>query len=133
MRLAYVDHCADLLSRLNPTKRGPSSSTRCGEAISITPKNPRCAKRCEHHGYGPAKVVCSYLITNGATEFSDNNAKAAVECLSTKTQFAPLTQLNTLSISFQYGTETRGALVDVNYSQDKELGGMVLSVVAQGY
>ena len=91
------------------------------------------AKRCEHYSYGPAKEVCSYLVTNGATEFSGNNAKDAVACLSTKTQFAPRTQLHALSMSFQYGTETRGELVDVDYSEDKELGGMVLSVVAQGY
>jgi hypothetical protein len=91
------------------------------------------AKRCEHDNYKPAKSVCTYLMEHGATEFSGNNAKAAVTCLSSKTQFAPRTQLDAISLSLMYGTENRGDNVDVEYTDDKELGGMVLSITVRAY
>jgi hypothetical protein len=91
------------------------------------------AKRCEHNDYEPAKKVCAYLIQHGATEFSDIDAKAAVTCLWPQTRFTPRTQVHALSLSSNYGTDDRGSNVDVEYVQDNELGGMVLSITARGY
>lgn len=91
------------------------------------------AKRCDHGGYEPAKAVCEYLMEHGATEFSGNNAKAAISCLSSQTRFAAGMQIHAVSVSFSVGTENRGSLVDVEFTEDVALGGMVLSITADGY
>jgi hypothetical protein len=91
------------------------------------------AKRCEHGGYDPAKAVCDYLMAHGATEFSGNNAKSAVSCLSKHTRLAAGMQINSISVSFSVGTESRGSLVDIDFVSDAEIGGMVLSITADGY
>ena len=90
------------------------------------------AKRCEHGDYDPAKAVCDYLMEYGMTEFSGNNAKAAISCLS-KSRFATGMQINAISISITVGTENRGSLVDVEFAEDTSVGGMVLSITADGY
>lgn len=91
------------------------------------------AKRCEHHDYGPAKSVCAYLMEHGAVEFSDWNFKDAVTCLSGKTQLDPRLSFSTAAISLRYGTDDRGANVDLEFVEDSQDGGMVLKVTAAGY
>jgi hypothetical protein len=91
------------------------------------------AKRCDHGGYDPAKAVCAYLMEHGATEFSGNNAKSAVSCLSSQTHVAAGMQIHSVSVSFSVGTESRGSLVDIEFVEDTILGGMVLSITADGY
>lgn len=91
------------------------------------------AKRCDHGGYEPAKTVCGYLMEHGATEFAGNNATAAVSCLSTETRIPLSMQIRAFSVSFSVGTESRGSLVDVEFTEDVNLGGMVLSITADGY
>jgi hypothetical protein len=91
------------------------------------------AKRCDHGGYEPAKAVCEFLMEHGATEFSGNNAKAAIACLAGQTRIAAATQLHAISISFSVGTKNRGSLVDVEFTEDASLGGMVLLITADGY
>jgi hypothetical protein len=91
------------------------------------------AKRCDHGSYEPAKAVCEYLMEHGATEFSGNNAKAAVSCLSAQTRIAAGMQIHAVSVSFSVGTENRGSLVDIEFIEDIDLGGMVLSITADGY
>ena len=91
------------------------------------------AKRCENGGYDPAKAVCDFLMEHGATEFSGNNAKSALSCLSAKSPFAAGMQIHAISVSITVGTENRGALVDVDFAEDTSIGGMVLSITADGY
>jgi len=91
------------------------------------------AKRCIHNGYEPAKAVCAYLMQNGAVEFSGNNAKSALMCLSRKTHFADRLVLDGIELSLTYRTDDRGSNVDIKYSHDEKLGGMVLSITARGY
>ena len=91
------------------------------------------AKRCIHNGYEPAKAVCAYLMQRGAVEFSGNNAKSALVCLSRKTHFADRLGLDRIELSLTYGTDERGSNVDIKYSPDEKLGGMVLSITARGY
>jgi len=91
------------------------------------------AKRCMHFDYGPAKVVCVYLMENGATEFAGNNAKDAIRCLSKTTRFADRLALDGIQISFSYGSDERGSNIGLQYSEDPHLGGMVLSITASGY
>lgn len=91
------------------------------------------AKRCEHNGYEPAKKVCAYLMEYGATEFAGNNAQDVISCVSSKTRFAPRTQLHAISLSLLYGTKNRGDNVDIEYTEDKELGGMVLLITVRAY
>jgi hypothetical protein len=91
------------------------------------------AKRCDHKGYEPAKAVCEYFMEHGATEFAGNNAKDAVMCLSERTRFADRMQLDGIELSLTYGTKERGSNVDIRYSPDGHLGGMILSITARGY
>jgi hypothetical protein len=91
------------------------------------------AKRCDHDGYAPAKAVCDYLMQNGAVEFSGNNAKHALVCLSPRTRFAPGVSLDRGDFSLSYGSPVRGSNITVEFTQDKTLGGMVLRVAADGY
>ena len=90
-------------------------------------------KRCEHYAYDPARAVCAYLMEHGAVEFAGENAKVAISCLSAKTRFSSGTELHAISFSLSYGTDNRGSNVEIEYSQDFELGGMVLAITANGY
>ena len=87
------------------------------------------AKRCNHFGYGPAEAVCTYLMEHGATEFSDNNFKRAVVCLSPKTQFDSGLSVSSAAMSHSYGKSD----VSLEFSEDSQIGGMVLKVAADGY
>jgi hypothetical protein len=91
------------------------------------------AKRCKHYGYEPAKSFCSYLLKEGAVEFSDRNFKRALSCLSSKTQLDSRISFSNASISTHYGTENKGSLVEIEYKEDKKIGGMVLRVIVEGY
>jgi hypothetical protein len=91
------------------------------------------AKRCSHNDYVPAMKVCDYLMEHGSTEFASANVKNAITCLSRKTRFAPLLELNTGEFSFGYGSPNRGALIDISLRDDQEIGGMVFQLAADGY
>jgi hypothetical protein len=107
--------------------------TSWGKNFTDSDEPAMYAKRCDHDGYEPAKKVCAYLVKFGATEFSGNNAKAAIACLSSRTLFPRRSQLQAISLSMTYGTDNRGDNVDVEYAEDYELGGMVLSITVRGY
>jgi hypothetical protein len=89
-------------------------------------------KACEHNEYVPAKVLCAYLMENGAVEFAGENVKSVISCLSPKTHF-PSGILHAISYSLTVGTDNRGSHVKIEYSKDERLGGMVLSITADGY
>jgi hypothetical protein len=89
-------------------------------------------KACEHNQYGPAKRLCAFFMESGAVEFAGENAKSVISCLSSKTHF-PSGILHGISYSLTFGTHNRGSNVDIEYSQDEQLGGMVLSITAKGY
>ncbi len=91
------------------------------------------AKRCNHFGYGPAESVCAYLIEHGATEFSGNNFKRAVMCLSPKTRLDSGLSVSGATMSLTYGSPDRGAHVSLEFSEDSQIGGMVLKLAADGF
>lgn len=91
------------------------------------------AKRCEHDGYDPAKAVCAYLVEHGSTEFTWINVKDAISCLSRKTKFEPSLRVNSGDFSFTYGSEHRGALIDISFNEDPHIGGMAFKLAADGY
>jgi hypothetical protein len=91
------------------------------------------AKRCNHFDYGPAKPVCAYLMEHGAIEFSDNNLKRIIMCLSPKTRFDSDLSVSSAVMSLTYGSDDRGALVSLDFAEDSQVGGMVLRVKADGY
>jgi hypothetical protein len=107
--------------------------TSWGENFKDTTEPAFFAKRCVHDGYEPAKKVCDYLVEHGSTEFAGANVKDAISCLSKKTQFAPLMQLDSGAFSFSYGSDNRGALIDITLQQDAEVGGMAFRLEADGY
>jgi hypothetical protein len=90
-------------------------------------------KRCVHNGYAPAKAVCDNLMHFGSVEFPGSNAMQAIMCLSQKTQFAGRFQLQRIDAEFDRGTANRGVSITVRLDEDKELGAMVLRVIADGY
>jgi hypothetical protein len=89
-------------------------------------------KACDHNAYEPARAVCAYLMESGAVEFSGLNAMSAIECLSPRTRFAK-GRLHSIAYSVSFGTDDRGAQMDIDYSWDEQLGAMVLSIKANGY
>ena len=91
------------------------------------------ARRCEPHGYAPAEKVCAYLMESGSTEFSGENVKDTIACLSRKTRFDPRLSLNEANFDFNYGSESSGALINITFKEDPAVGGMALRLVADGY
>jgi len=91
------------------------------------------ARRCDYAGYEPGKALCAYFMEYGSVESPGYNAKHVIACISPKTRFAPGTWLYAISFGTKVGTETRGSRVDVVLAEDKELGGMSLSIKVTGY
>lgn len=91
------------------------------------------ARRCDFGSYEPAKALCQYLMQFSSIESPGHNAKNVIACLSPKTRFAPGTWIYAISFATKVGTETRGSRVDVVLSEDKEVGGTVMSIKAKGY
>jgi len=91
------------------------------------------AVRCNHNGYAPAQAVCAYLVKNASIEFAGSNAKRAISCLSPHTIFGPHVDFNQGDFSLSYGTPDRGSLVAVKLYEDTQLGGMALTISAEGY
>jgi hypothetical protein len=89
-------------------------------------------KRCFHNGFEPGKAVCSYLLKHGNIEFSEIDAKRALECLSPATRLGRL-RLDSGVFTLSYGTDRRGSHVEILYGDDSVMGGMVLRIVAEGY
>lgn len=91
------------------------------------------AKRCDHYGYGPAESVCAYLMGYGAVEFSENNLKHALMCLSPKTRIGSDLSFSKTGISLMYDNPDHSNHVALEFNEDSRIGGMVLKVVASGY
>ena len=89
--------------------------------------------RCIDRGYEPAKAVCKSLMQHGAIEFSGNNAKSAVSCLSPATHFGAPIDSDGLDLSFSYGTPNRGSNITVSYGPATDMRGMVMLITAAGY
>lgn len=89
--------------------------------------------QCIDHGYGPGKAVCDVLMHDGAIEFSGNNAKRAVSCLSPTMHWGSPMMLDRLELSFSYGTPNRGSNITVSYGPASKELGMVMVVTAAGY
>jgi hypothetical protein len=97
------------------------------------PEDVMGSKRCEHNGYKQAKDVCAVLMTDASVEFGNTNAMRAIECLSPKTRFYGRTSFERGMFSLRYGTENRGALIDLSCDKDPSVGGMALRIVVDGY
>lgn len=91
------------------------------------------AKRCLHQEDKHAKKVCKYFMEHGAVEFSGTNFKNTLECLSSKTNIDTKVQFEEASVSMSYGSNERGALVDLSLKSDYGIEGMVLKIEVQGY
>src|SRR5690242_17453383 len=91
------------------------------------------ARRCDYASYEPGKALCKYLMNYSSIESPGYNAKSVITCLSPKTKFAAGTWLYAISYAAKVGTETRGSRVDVVLSEDKDVGGMTLSIKTTGY
>lgn len=98
------------------------------------PKAIGAFTRCLDDGYAPAQAVCSHLSNNGAVEFSGINAREALVCLLPGTKFGHHgLMVDALNVSFHYGTQQRGSNISIRFGTDEKMGGMVLTIVADGY
>jgi hypothetical protein len=91
------------------------------------------ARRCDYGDYERGKPLCAYLMQHSSIESPGYNAKSVIACLSPKTKFAPGTWLYAIAYAVKVGTEARGSRVDVVLSEDKEVGGVALSIKTTGY
>jgi hypothetical protein len=91
------------------------------------------ARRCDYGSYEPAKPVCKFLMEYSSIESPGYNAKSVIGCLSPKTKFAVGTWLYAIAYAVKLGTDARGSRVDVVLSEDKEVGGVMLSIKTTGY
>ena len=91
------------------------------------------SKRCEHNGYEPGKNLCEYLMAHSSTEFAGYNAKRMLSCLAPFPPSQNRLDINSGSFSTQFGSDDRGALVDLDLFADKEREEMVLVFKADGY
>lgn len=91
------------------------------------------AKRCDYASYEPAKPVCVYLMKYGGYQFTAQNAKLALQCLSKKTRFDPYVEVHSISATAKYGTEARGSHVKIEFQQNTDVGGVALTITAVGY
>ncbi|MCT6699978.1 hypothetical protein [Rheinheimera sp. 4Y26] len=107
--------------------------TSWGANFKDTPGAVLFAKRCEHGDYPAAKNVCSYLMEHASAEFAAVAVKKAIVCLSPASNLDEQLTINSASFSIYYGTQERGALVDISLSEDNKVGGMALKLVAAGY
>lgn len=89
-------------------------------------------KRCGHDGYESTVRLCDYLTQHGSPELNSASVKDAISCLS-ETKFAPSFRPNGWNLSFNYGTEHRGALIEVTFEEGPEVGGVALRLEADGY
>lgn len=115
--------------------RALSFHTIWGAGFTDTPdgaESAAYAKRCDHGGYAPAAQVCGYLMEHGYAEYSDDNAKDVITCLSPQTRFARGVSMTGGDFSFAYGKEPR-ANVEVSFQTDTQLGGKVLRISVERY
>ena len=54
-------------------------------------------------------------------------------CLSPKTRLDSGLSVSDVVISFTYGSDDRGSDITLEYSEDAQIGGMVLKLTADGY
>ena len=107
--------------------------TSWGANFKDDPEEALTAKRCIHNNFPAGKAVCKYLMKNSSTEFSGINFKNILLCLDPKTKIDSDVYFNMASVSFSFGTDSRGALIELSLEKDENIGGMVLKLEADGY
>jgi len=104
-----------------------------GGNFKNSPEQAFFAMHCVDSDYLPAKAVCKYLVEHGAVEFAGVNATRVIECLSSETHLSSQVNLSEVKVSFAYGTEDRGSIIEVEFGEDAHIGGMALRLSARGY
>ena len=107
--------------------------TRWGSGFKGNPEFVLLAKQCDHGGYAPGRAACKALLEVGSAEFPGINAQDAVICLVPTTRFPSHGSLEGLDLSTYYGNDDRGSAVRIQLGEDKDLGGAVLRITADGY
>ena len=128
--------CDPLLDFVKSVKPGETRALKFNTIMGSNFKGrdgeARGAKRCEFNSYEPAKTVCKYFMSFPTSDSSGYNARSAITCLSPKTRFAMGTRLHAIAFSAPFGLSAHPHLVDVVYAEDKELGGMALTITVNG-
>jgi hypothetical protein len=108
-------------------------NTSWGANFKDAPEPLLFAKRCEHNDDPTAKKVCGYLMKHASVEFTSVAVKKAISCLSPNSNFDAQLTIKSGSFSVNYGTQERGSIVDITFSEDSKVGGMVFKLAVYGY
>lgn len=83
-RLSRRPLCEEIAAFANSTRPGETHVVSLETAWGPSQKHPDSLSSidCNAGGYEPGARLCRYLMENSATEFSDNNFRAAFACLS---------------------------------------------------
>jgi hypothetical protein len=131
------EFCAVLRSFVGSVKPTAVESftfrTSCGANFKDASKEVLYAKRCEHGGYPAAKQVCAYLMEHASAEFTRISLKKTISCLSPNSKFDDQLTIDSGVFSITYGTQERGALVDITFNDDDKVGGKAFKLVVNGY
>lgn len=107
--------------------------TSWGKNFKGETKDVMAAKRCIHAEMAAADDVCEYLMSNTSTEFAELNFRRFLKCLAPKTQIGNNIQFSHAVVSLSFGSEERGAYLELSLGYDKKIDGMVLKLDAEGY
>ena len=107
--------------------------TSWGKNFKGVLKDVTGAKRCMHNDIPTAKDVCGYILENTSTEFAGLNFKRFLKCLSPQTRIDDGIQFSHVAVSLYYGSEERGALLELTLEHDVQIDEMVLKLEAEGY
>jgi hypothetical protein len=134
--LAADDLCAPLREFAVSVKAGERRAVRFytiwGSNFRDREQAVTGAKRCEFDGYEPARAVCVHLMKSGYIEFAGENAKQAIECFSRKNRFDIQTRVYAISVGIPVERTGGVSRIDIDLQKNEELGGMVLTITANG-
>lgn len=107
--------------------------TSWGKNFKGETRDVMAAKRCVHADMATANDACDYLMRHTSTEFADLNFKRFLKCLAPKTQIDSDIQFSHAVVSLYFGSEERGAYLELSLGYDEQIDGMVLKLEAEGY
>ena len=96
-------------------------------------KGAMWAMQCENHDFKPARTLCLALLKTSSREFPGSTVVRLLACISPRTRLPTSTMINSVDLDMQFGSDNRGANINIKLGEDPKLGGSVLTVTADAY
>lgn len=134
--LAADDLCEPLRQFADSVTRGETRAIRFhtiwGSNFKDRGQPANGAKRCDFEGYEPGRTLCQYLMENGSLQFPGESVKQAMHCLSRKNRLDMNIRVYAISVGVPY--EMKGGIgrIDIDLHKNEELGGVTLTITANG-